>query len=174
MLRVLLLLSLTAPVAAQTGYPVQKGNVSLGGTASFSSSQFEDSDRLTTLTLSPSALFFVADGLAVGGNASFIRASSDGDSSSSFGIGPRIAYYFGGPASSVYPFVSAGVAYTSLNENLSALGGEVAGGAVFMLSRSVGLSGEAYFQAQSYSFDGLDESLSGNEFGFRGGIVAFL
>ncbi len=176
----LAILVASGPVSAQAGFPIQKGSVSLDGTANVSSSQFGDSDRTTTISAQPSALFFVADGLAVGATVSLARTSFGGDNTAtSYGIGPTAAYFFGGPESTVYPFVSVGASFSRASfsgdgDDLSIFGGEVAGGAVFMLSRTVGLTGEAYYQAQSVSSDGFDDSFDGNEFGLRAGFVAFL
>ena len=172
-------LAASAPALAQAAFPVQRGNVSLDGSASFSSTRVGDSDRITVASVSPSALFFVADGLAVGATVSLARVSGGGDPQTSYGIGPSAAYFFGGPDRRVYPFVGAGASFSRLSDDLTALGGEVTGGAVFMLSRTVGLSGEAFYQSQSYSRDGAavfggEESFGVDEFGVRAGIVAFL
>ena len=176
--------ALAQPVPARAGFPVQKGSVSLDGSANVSSSRVGDGDRVTFVSVQPSALFFVADGLALGASASLSRSSfGDGLSATSYGVGPTAAYFFGGPGRTVYPFVSAGasVARSSFSgdpgldsDATTLLGAEVSGGGVFMLSRTVGLSGEAYYQAQSATSGDFDDSVGANALGLRAGFVAFL
>ena len=168
-----LCLGLAPAVSAQAGFPVQRGSVSLGGTAGLSSQSTGGDDRITVLALAPSALYFVADGLGIGGTVSY-QGVHDGDEWGHFlGLGPRVAYYLGGPESRVYPYAQAGLFYTTSDQDIQSLGGDVAAGALVMLSRAVGLNAEAYYETQSVSFGGFQDQ-DRNAFGLRAGITAFV
>lgn len=167
------LLLAPAAFAQDTGFPIQRGNIMIGGNFEFSSEGQEDvDDRATVISVSPSLGYFIADGLMIGGSLSLNHASVGDNSFSSFGIGPEIAYFFGGPGARMYPYVGAGVAYIVGSDDFSALGGEVDAGVVFMVARNVGLNAEAF--GAFTSTDVGDESATGNTFGVRGGVVAFI
>jgi outer membrane protein len=154
-----------------TLYPVGRGNLLIGGNATLTSSKVEDSDRVTILAVSPSVGYFVADGLLVGGSVSLAHVLNDGGGTS-FSIGPEVGYFFGGPGARVLPFVQTGVSYATGEGGFSSLAADVSAGAVFMVARNVGLSAEAF--GLFFSADGGDDPISGNTFGLRSGIVAFL
>ncbi len=158
--------------AQDTGYPIARGNVSIGGTANISSTGYEDSDRLTEVTISPSVGYFITDGLMIGANLSFTSLSNGDDTQSLFGIGPGLTYFFGQPGASVYPHVGAAVAFETGSGDYSAFGGEVFAGALFMVARNVGITGQAFGQFVSADVGG--GSVTGNSFGVRGGVTAFI
>lgn len=176
----LLVALLIAPNVLAQSYAIDKGSYLLGGTVSFSSEGGDDilygGERVSTLTLNPSFAYFVTSGLALGADVLYSSASSGGASITSLGLGPNLAYFFGGPTSSAYPFISAGIAYTStdVGVTLSGFGADVSGGVTFMVARNVGLTAEAFFQTSSLSADELDDSFGMNTFGLRGGVTAFI
>jgi hypothetical protein len=169
-----LLALLTIPASAQS-YAVDRGSVLVGGSAGWSSADTGDdsSGRFTTLLLNPSALYFVAPGLAMGGDATLVRYGRDDNSSTSVGVGPTIAYYFGGGPRPVYPFLSANIhyargglgtdgAYSTWNYSASA-------GAVAMLADAVGINGSLYFRNDRDDVDNWH-----NTVGLAFGISAFV
>lgn len=185
--RVLLLLSalLLAPSVLAQSYAIDKGSYLLGGTVGFTSQGGDlydagDGDRATTITLNPTFGYFVTPGLAIGGNVQFQKTSQGDFSTSTVGIGPSLAYYFGQPTSKVYPFISASVGYSSLSADAGSFGSTsisgyqfgVTGGLSYMLARNVALTGGVFYQNQTFTESGM--SASGDTFGFQGGVTAFI
>jgi hypothetical protein len=183
---VLLAFAIAPGLLQAQGYAVDKGSVNVGGTASFVSSKADVADvsqpRITTLSLAPHLLFFVAPGLAVGGEAMFGRVSSDGNSTTQYGIGPAINYYFGHEDRNWYPFVGASARVSHLNGNGN-LGSDfrdlrASAGLLFLLSRSVGINSEFYLSRTHTTFESpvtleeLDSNTSA--FGLAIGISAFI
>ena len=179
---------LFAPGVFAQSYPIDKGSSLLGGTISFSSQGGDlftgdgDNDRLTSVSVNPTFGYFVTPGLALGGDVQFQKDSQGDFSSTSIGIGPSIAYYFGQPATRTFPFISAtvGYTYTSLSYDSGVFGSQgingyqfgVSGGLSHMIARNVALTGALFYQNQTFTEDG--ESASGDAYGFRGGVTAFI
>lgn len=163
-------------------YAIDKGSYLLGGAISFTSQGGDiagDSDeRLTTLTINPNFAYFVTPGLALGADVLYTSTSFSGNSNTSVGIGPQLSYFFGGPESSTYPFINAGVNYTSLDigETVSGFGADFGGGIVFMVARNVGLTVQAFYQFSNLSADTDfgEFDLDSNTFGVQGGVTAFI
>ncbi len=176
-----LLLGVASPALAQD-YATDRGAWLLGGTVSYTSDGGElyenlDGDRQNTALLNPRALYFVSPGLAIGGQV-VVQYASQGDASfTTLGIGPEIAYYFGGAGSTVYPFVDANVSYANLSSegfDASGFGFGFGAGAAFMLSPSVALVGGGSYTIENLSVDQVDESFSGNRFRLELGVSAFI
>jgi hypothetical protein len=171
-------LVLLATAASAQGYPTDKGSILLDGAISFTSQGFEDVDeRATNINVNPSLGYFIMPGLAIGAEVLLDKTSFDELSSTSLGVGPFVAYFFGGPASRTYPFISAGVNYVSNSTegvDTSGLGAEVAAGAAFMVARNAALTASAFAQFSSFSAVGSDESFGSNTFGVRGGVAVFI
>lgn len=172
---------LAVPVAAQEG-PIDPGSVVLGGSVGFTSSGGElyenaQGDRLNTLRLNPTALFFVASGLALGGDL-FVQRQTQGDfDSTTLAVGPAVAYLFGDSESTVYPFISGTVGYASVTTSGMdgsglAFGGSA--GAAFMLTRSVAIRASGNYRLNNMSIDQLDESYSGDAVSLLIGVEAFV
>ena len=157
--------------------PVDKGSISLGGAACFASAggELHGDDRMTTIALNPSVLYFVVGGLAIGGEVRFTRMSSGDESDTSWGVGPKLAYFFfGGTDSPVHPFVAASYDYSRAVDWYTASEITCAAGAAFMVARNVALTGEAFYAIESSRADGADASLDGDVFGLRLGIATFI
>lgn len=187
MYRILLVLSafLIAPAVFAQSYPIDKGSYLLGGIVGFTSQggdlyETVGGDRGTTITINPTFGYFVTPGLALGGDVQFQKTSQGDFSTTTIGIGPSLAYYFGQPASKVYPFISGNVGYASLSADAGDFGSEsingyqfgVSGGLSYMIARNVALTGGVFFQNQTFTESG--ESASGDTFGFQGGVTAFI
>lgn len=94
---------------AQT--PMEKGTISLNGSLSYSSQSYDGADdSRKILMLNPQAGYFVAENFSLGLSLSYINYSLGSASSTEWGIGPSLRYYF--PAEKVKPFVSLGYGYT--------------------------------------------------------------
>lgn len=53
-------------------------------------------------------------------------------------------------------------------------GGQFSGGAAFMLARNVALIGEAFYLIENLTPEEAENSVSGNTFGVRFGVAAFI
>ena len=186
--------ALLLPEAAQAQtYPVDRGSWIVGGAAGLTSSSADDDDgRSTSIFLNPNAQYFVRSGLAVGGHVTLSYSSQDNFSSTSVGVGPAVSFYFGSGARSVYPFVSAGTSVSSstisidrtfpgdidLDRTTTSYSFDVAGGAVFMVAKNVGVTGAVFYREQHFNLDADsdavdDDDFDINSFGFRFGLRLF-
>lgn len=177
---------LVAPSAAGQSFATDRGSWLVGGSASFTSQggdMYEDNgDRLNTISLSPSAAYFVTRGLAVGGAVVFDRLSQGDFSATSLGVGPSFFYFFGSPNASVYPFIGVNPVYTTTSVDLGDLGNETIdgygviaqGGVALLLTRNVAFTVGAFYAYEKQNHEDLDESLDGNSFGLRVGLAAFV
>ena len=85
-------LCLSQTISAQA---VNQGAWMVGGSGGFQSTNFKDSDlSVTTINLSPNLGYFIADDLAIGLALNLESVSIDGESSTNFGLGPFIRFYF--------------------------------------------------------------------------------
>ena len=185
-LSIVLAALLFAPSALAQTYAIDKGSYLLGGGLSFTSQGGDlfvggsDDDRIISISITPTLGYFVAPGLALGGDVQLQRASRSEFSSTSITIGPSLAYYFGQPTTRTYPFIEAGIGYTRISfdfdesDSGSTNGYQfgVSGGLSHMIARNVALTGALFYQNQTFSDDG--ESASGDTFGFQGGVTAFI
>ena len=173
-------LFLFVPVAvlhAQT-FALDRGSINIAGDAAFTSSGSSsngDDDRTTQFILTPTAHYFVIPGLAVGGDLVVSHFSRENNSSTTFGGGPSVAYYFGRGERKVYPFVSGSVTLlrTSFdnsftNQSTSSTGYRGSGGVLLLLSRSVGITGELFYQGQN------SDNFDTNTYGLAFGVSAFV
>lgn len=176
----------SSPGQAQ-GSPIGKGSWIISGSAGANSQHIQGNDQtVTTISLAPSALYFVSPGLAIGGSASVGYFNSSSNSSKSFGIGPSIRYYFGDQAAKTFPFVSATIAptWTSTdpkNSSVSSTSGhntlaEGTVGVTHLLVPHVGITGEAYYDHLSFDADvgPIHASQSSYSIGVRFGLTAFV
>ena len=178
---VLGLLAVSSTVVHAQSYAVDRGSILIDGQAAFRSQQLivdgePIGDRVTQLTLAPSALYFVVPGLAVGGELTFGYASAGDNSYRSWGVGPAVSYYFGRGRRSVHPYVGASAQVlknssdgaTTYEETIRSYRGIA--GLLFMLGDAVGVNAEVY-----YSNTGLDErDAEESAYGLALGISAFV
>jgi len=103
-------------IAFAADYPVDKGSTIISGMFSFTNSSgelYEDEEghSVTMLNLAPSVLTFVVANFALGGQLALTRASQGDASATGLAIGPKLAYFVGGPNSKAYPYFGMGFAY---------------------------------------------------------------
>lgn len=179
----LLALTITAlaPAAARAqADALSQGRYAVGGAASLSSLGSDGGGgRSTSIDLSPRVLYFVRDGVALGGTARYSRTSFENSSTSRYSVGPSAAVYFGDPAeSSLRPFLSADAGLgeavskssgfdvvTERRATLTHVGASA--GFLDLLTSSVGVHGEVFYMRDSYdgASDGYIDSF-GAAFGF--------
>ena len=159
------------PVSAQE-YATDRGSLILGGSAGVTRSSYsqvlEGSTRDSHSTyayLSPVVEYFVSPGLAVGGTLNVIHHGGDGSSFTSYGAGPIVSYYFGRGEQTVHPYVSGQASLSSAGSGASGLYGASAG-ALYMLSRSVGLDAGVFYRRQSVADSESHSSNLGLALGF--------
>jgi hypothetical protein len=164
-----------APLYAQS-FALDRGNILLDGQASFTSASlgFDDENRFKQFVFNPSVQYVLIPGLAVGGEVIFVYSSDENNSATTAGIGPTLTYFFGSGERRLYPFISGTVTLVrssfggnSNEESASETGYRGSGGVLLMLSRSVGLTGEVFYQ-------GTNDSVNSNAYGLAFGIAAFL
>jgi hypothetical protein len=174
--------------AAAQESPIQPNSVQLAGSASFTRSNDRDTDgHVTTFQLSPQIGWFVTRGLAVSANLLFSRNSGDPISSTQWGIGPGLSYYFDVGSQSFYPFVSGRTLFSwgELEAALPPPGAtlettnrlwSLSAGALFMLAEHVGVTGELFFQRGRSSSDigGVENVERAEIYGLRWGVAAFV
>ena len=190
---VAVVVSVCPAASAQTGYAIDSGSFIVGGGIRFTSFGGDDNqERITLVAVNPIVQYFVVPHLALGG-AFDVRHVSGSElenraSTSTIGIGPRVGYYFGHSGWRVYPFV-AGTVFVSrfiINElSVPQLGTldppdrtivdlQPSGGAAFMISKNVAITGEVFYRLNFTEFEGESERVDANEFGLRFGVAAFV
>lgn len=171
--------------SAATPAALQKGSKLIGGNASFSQESDEDT-KVTSVTLQPEMLFFISDGLAVGGRLGLTRQSSDNFKSTGWSLGPAARVYLTSESRTLRPYISASARFgrtenrggssdvTSTSRILDA-----ALGFTRLLGDQVGLDGELFVTNSRLSLKvsppiggPLDNSVTA--IGVRFGFSAFL
>jgi|SaaInl4_150m_RNA_FD_contig_91_402738_length_1107_multi_3_in_0_out_0_1 hypothetical protein len=185
---VLILLLAMFSVASAQESPIAKGSKIIAGDFMFASAGgdlYKDSEdnRYNTIQLSPSGSYFLIDGLALG-IATSLNWGSQGDySSTTWAVGPQVTYFINlGKAEktkgSVYPFVGASFMYQSSTVDFGSGESTTTGytivmgaGACYMLTESVGLTGQAAYQMDSQE---NGSSKSGSMLVVKAGLISFL
>lgn len=169
----------TRVIEARPGHPshaLGRGSLLIGGHGHFQSTGSNDDDdfdiRVSELRVNPSLQYFVAPGFAIGGELTVHRLALGGLAGTTFGIGPRFSYYFGGPGAAVHPFLAtSGTFLFSPSDDGLAIGVRPSVGLLVMLARNVGITGEGFF---SFDTPLSDDGGSTNTFGLAVGIAAFV
>jgi opacity protein-like surface antigen len=179
---------LALPVAAQSRGPTDKGSILVAGSASIVRSTSEVGDvevKTTGVSLNPSLLFFIAPKFAIGGQLGLSRVSNDDGDATSWLLGPAARLYFGEPSARTLPYVGAGVSFGGFStddddsdQNFSSdlWGFEGVAGLTWMVSRQVGITGEAFFERATIESDDavFSAEQTRTDFGIRFGFAAFL
>ncbi len=192
----LILLALAAglfvPNALAQRLPLDRGTLQVGGTIGFARLGGDlqanaDGSRTSAIVLDPRLGYFLADRLAIGTTFAYENTSSNVADSSILTIGPNVSYYFGREQHPFYPFVTALVGYSRASTDFAtpegppplefrasgvALGASL--GLLYMVSPSVGVTGEGFVQSSFYGSDAGVDSPTANRFGFRLGATVFL
>lgn len=188
--QILALLLLTGPgllSAQQSDVPeaVRKGSKLIDGSARISR-QRDDGASVTTISIQPEMLLFLADGFAAGGRVGLTRQSSDAFTSTGWTLGPAIHLYFRSDSETLLPFVGLAATFgksrnesggSDLTSTQRVLDGSL--GVTRLLSRQVGITAEIFFtqlhfNAQVSPPGPLLPDNDFSEFGVRFGISAFL
>lgn len=164
----------TATLFSQQAF--KKGNYSLTGSVSYSSSDNESNDfdsESITILVSPGLSYLIADNLALGIEFGFGYFETQYESK--FGgkhtsidrpymLGPSLRYYF--PQVSINPFIEASVFYADdVVDNAVAKGFSVTGGLNLFLSNSVAI--EPFIEYSKTSFNRAEQDITEIMFGAR-------
>jgi hypothetical protein len=192
---------LVSGLSSAQDHPIDPGVFGLDGTISFRSQGGDiysvegSDDRQTTASIEPAGFYFIAPGVAVGGQLRLARSSQDVATSTTLGIGPTALYYFGEPDAEVLPFVGANLLLlrrsssvdlgsvdigfgdpVELGEEditLTGLAFDIQAGFTYMLARNVGVTTAAFFLYERVGGDNV-ETQTGNTVGVQVGITAFI
>lgn len=187
-MRYALLLALTLGLACDAraqNHPLDRGSYLFGGTLGFVSLGGDlyatpTEDRQTSIAFQPKAEFFLFPRVTLGLFAAFDRFSYDDDAQVRvFTVGPKAAYYFGDPAGRLFPFVSLGAGYSSATlefpdgseDDGPGFAALLSGGAAYLVSGQVALTGELFSQLARYGGETFDGA---NKLGVRLGVAYFL
>jgi hypothetical protein len=174
--------------------PFESGTYQIGGSLSWSrNDNAAGTPHTSRLTVAPSVSYFVITRLAIGVATDIERAATGRNNSRILAAGPTAAYYFGSAGGSLFPYISGSARFASnrndvdvnarrvrTSQNLAVWTGNI--GVLGMLSRQVGVFGEAYAQRQSGS-DEIRNLVSGavrsdlldrNAYGVRFGVRSFV
>jgi hypothetical protein len=189
----------TASISHGQQSPIQKGSIQVAGTADVTHTRDIGNDfGWTSVELLPRVGYFVVRGLAVSANLRFQRVWYDDNETITdqravnWGIGPGVTYYVATRSPRLFPFVSARTLFTRGSSHTTVTGptGErrvdsrvtnnvwlLSGGALFMVAKHVGISGELFYQHENFTARYDPNPANGNSsetYGLHWGIVAFI
>jgi outer membrane protein len=181
------MLVLTTPMAAQSARSgaTDRGSMLIAGSASLSHTSGEGSSA-TNMSLQPSLHYFVANRIALGGELGYSYTDFDNGSATSWRLGPAARLYFGSATAKVLPYLGTAVQFGSgsakterpvPNETDASLWGiQGIAGLTFMISRNVGISGEAFLQREESTFETSTAKVTTTltQYGLRFGVAAFV
>jgi hypothetical protein len=179
--------------------PIQQGSIQIAGTADVTHTRDIGNDfGWTSVELLPRVGYFVVRGLSVSGNFRFRRIWFDDQEgirdqrAVDLGFGPGLTYYVATRSPRLYPFVSARTLFTrgSSHSTVTRPTGDqrvdsrvtnnvwlLSGGALFMVAKHVGISGELFYQHENFTsrYEPSPESGNSSEtYGLHWGISAFI
>ncbi len=169
-------------------FEIDKGAVAIGGDgtfASFGGELYEDFEGagITYFSIEPSVQYFVMPGLALGGDFVYRLTTQGKASTSGFGFGPIIQYYFQTANELVYPTLAAGFSFAidsfdsgyGTDSRISVTKFRLMGGAMFKLVDHFGIEAGFFYDIDSQKGDWAGaKSESGSIFGVAVGFKGFL
>ncbi len=135
-----LIILLLAGGAAMAQNPTARGNALFSGSSKFDFvNTSEDNSSVTRVSLAAEGGWFVSDGVFLGGILSFENVNYGGHSASAYLLGPEVGYFFrtGG---TVHPFVAGSLTFGTDDNDVKVLDLGIRGGALFMVSKAVGIT----------------------------------
>ena len=172
-------------------YAVDKGANMFGITAAYINATGDLYQEMpNAILVMPSISHFLVRNFAVGGDLLLFRTVLGGKTSTTWGIGPKISYFFGGKGSKSYPYLTTGFYYLRNDvaggaeefENIDFLPrGDISGtrlkigaGASWMIDQHLGLLAEISYNRDNLKpEDGNIKAKSGNMVMVSLGLVGF-
>ena len=175
--------ALAAAQSASLPTAIAKGSKLVSGTAQLSRTSDEAGDAVTSISVAPNVLFFVADRFAVGGEVSLARSSSEGFTSTSWLLGPAVRYFFTTSNVRTLPFIGGSVdigrssAESGSSEFKAELfSAEAVAGITRLFNDNVGITADAFVRNAKQEITsptpGSEATLTA--FGVRFGVSAFI
>jgi hypothetical protein len=173
-------------------HPLDKGSISVGGGFRFSSDggeyfEAEKGKRSTSFGMDPGLHYFVIPGLAIGGKVILSTYSHGEHSTSDYGIGPQLIYYFNAAKpvpqvkGSSYPFCRVVLFITKHDWDRGYADGgytwmraRAGGGFMHMLSTAVAIFAEGAYEIGVFDPDDGGGSSNGNKITATIGITHFI
>jgi hypothetical protein len=151
---------------------INRGDIMLGGSASFSSVSFSgQSGSITVIELSPNVGYFFANGFAGGLLTSVQSLSQPGEpTTSNYSVAPFLRFYFLPPMQKVNVFVQAsyGFGSTSVNgQSISSNEYAFAAGPSIFLTPAVALDISVRYASLGYSGSSTRQNTFGAGLGFQ-------
>lgn len=154
----------------------------ISGTFSFSSQGGDlymgsSDERITTISVIPGWLYYVAPGFGIGGDLTYQRISVGEFSLTQWGIGPKLGYFVESENNAI-PFVAAAVNYLAISESeedYSDTGFSIKGGGGVMFRKDhLAVSFEAGYIFEQLKVGEMDETETGNTIFIALGLAGFL
>ena len=146
-------------VSAQT---VGQGAWMVGGSAGFESFKYKDAENsTTTILLNPNLGYFIADDLAIGLELGLLSVSFDGESSTSFALGPFVRYYITDPI-----YITVGAALELDEGGGTAINAGV--GYSWFLNDGLAIEPELFLTLYNNDGDAADYTIFGLSIGVQG------
>ena len=139
--------------------PISKGSISLGGSISYTSQSYENSEYThSTFIFNPKVGYFFIDNFYTALSLSYVHLKSgSGSDSDAYGIGPSIRYYF--EAGKIKPFIGVGYNYIT-QSNIADDGNYITNefiistGMDFFIVDALALETSVNYSFTSYKFSG--------------------
>lgn len=145
---------------------------------------FEDADGnyATTISFTPSVNHFVTKNFFIGGGMEFSVESQGDYSSAGIGVGPEIGFAFGGPRSTLFPYLDLGIRYYQMTADYGATDDyQISGsdislgfGVIVPIKKHIGFIFEGGYHMLNLQSDDSDDSVSGNILSVGFGIAGLL
>ena len=175
------------PSASAQSYAMDRGVWTVGGSASLTHYASGLGNGTTSISLFPSVGYFFLPGFLVAATLQYAHSSGSefAPTSTAFGAGPRLAYYFGSGSARIHPYLAAAAFIGSERQRIQGSTSSVgvwswrgAGGIALLLARNVAVTGEAFYgQTRSDVPDaatGRISSRASASFGLSFGLSLFL
>lgn len=176
-------LAVAAGVAgAQTSSPIDRGSKIIAGSAGWSRTTPERGSAETSISLSPSVLYFVRPHLAVGGSLTGAYDRRTPVTSTGFGIGPEVRYYDGALTDRTLTFIRASLVPTwehfktdqGVKADVTTWRSDFGAGIAQLIATHVALNGEVFYAKSWARRPQIDDASSTSAFGLRFGLTAFV
>ena len=139
--------------------PISKGSISLGGSISYTSQSYENSEYThSTFIFNPKVGYFFIDNFYTALSLSYVHLKSGGGSNSDvYGFGPTIRHYF--DAGKIKPFMGLGYNYitqSNISDNGNYITNEfiISTGMDFFIIDALALETSVNYSFTSYKFSG--------------------
>ena len=161
-------------------YAVDHGVVMADGTVSYSSAGGDlhevEGEKLTSFLFNPSVGYFFAPNLVIGLEALFDSEKQGDSKTTTLGIGPKMAFYFGDSGTDLFPFLGASAVVGKLSNHAdhSLVDFTFAAGVTKMIAKNVGLTVKAAYVIESSKPEKADDAIKGNKIGIGIGLSTFI